>query len=180
MSDMNQLQELALAQGLYNRLGAIVSTKDPDSMRAQMDERARMLYANDGIKSRDVQINGMKVATYTVKTAKAQPAIPPTFEDVLKCTGAVDEFADAIMSDPDVLRGFIMRHAETIGPLWMRDTGEVPPAFEMVEEMADAGMPAQPERVTGTVLRVDTDALAVALGPQLPSAVAGILTDGRS
>lgn len=178
MSDLNKLQKLALAQGLYSKLGELVSTKTPDSLRAQLDERAEMLYRTDGIKSRDVVINGVKVATYSVRTAKAREAVPASFSQVLSMRESEDVFADAVMADVDVLRGFVMRHARDLASLWLDDFGEIPPGFELVETMDDPGTPAQPERYAGTVLKVDTDKLAMALGPQLPGEVVHILTDG--
>jgi len=177
VSDLNKLQECMLAQGLYSKLGEIVSTKNPDSLRSQLDERARFLYETDGIKSRDGIINGVKVGTYSVKTHKATPAVPPTFAETLKMTGDEVTFADYIMQDMDALRGFLMRYARSIGAMWFNDTGEIPAGFELVEEMEDPGTPAQPERYAGTVLKVDTDKLAMALGPQLPGEVVHILTD---
>lgn len=130
MSDLNKLQKLALAQGLYSKLGEVVSTKTPDSLCSELDERAEMLYRTDG------------------------------------------------MADVDVLRGFVMRHARDLASLWLDDFGEIPPGFEMVETMDDPGTPAMPERYAGTVLKVDTEKLAMALGPQLPGEVVHILTDG--
>lgn len=71
---MNDSERLAIAQALYNHLGELVSTKDPDSLRAQADREYKALFEQTGAKSFDVRVNGSKVGTYSVKVSKAKPA----------------------------------------------------------------------------------------------------------
>ena len=71
---MNDSERLAIAQALYNHLGKLVSTKDPDSLRAQADREYKALYEQIGAKSFDVRVNGEKVGTYSIKVSKAKPA----------------------------------------------------------------------------------------------------------
>lgn len=71
---MNDSERLAIAQAIYNHLGKLVSTKDPDSLRAQADREYKALFEQTGAKSFDVRVNGSKVGTYSVKVSKAKPA----------------------------------------------------------------------------------------------------------
>lgn len=174
---MNKMQRLALAQGLYSKLGEIVSTKNPDSLRSELDDRARFLYETDGIKSRDVVINGVKVATYSVKT-KQQPAEKPLIRTFLHIENEDEFYTWLANSGRMTIEAVVRENPELFYRLFVEELGEIPDGCFVESVELTPGQPERPPVYAGTVLRVDTEKLAMALGPQLPGEVAKVLTDG--
>jgi aspartyl-tRNA synthetase len=67
------MEQLAIEQALFSRLGEDVSTKNPDSLRSACDQQVVDNYRAMGAKSYDVHVNGSKVGTYSVRTSKEKP-----------------------------------------------------------------------------------------------------------
>lgn len=103
---MNDSERLAIAQAIYNHLGKLVSTKDPDSLRAQADREYKALYEQTGAKSFDVRVNGEKVGTYSIKVSKAKPA---------------EEYKDLFVTDKGELLNFIAALPMTFLDQFARD-----------------------------------------------------------
>lgn len=149
------LKVLAKAQAEYNRLGEIVSTKNPDSLRSLCDEEARLRYELQGIKSWEIHIGGYIVGTYTVAKTKEQP------EKTVKRLriGESDAIRWAMEDAPsnyfDQLAEFAVKLAED----YMLSEGEIIPGAKTVEET----VPAEPSRYKNTVLKVDAKNMAKAL-----------------
>ena len=68
--ELPAMQRLAIAQALYKKIAEMVSTKEPESLRSEVDEQVKGFYAATGGKSYDVNLNGKQVGTMTVNVAK--------------------------------------------------------------------------------------------------------------
>lgn len=169
---MNDIERLAVAQAMYKAVAGMVSTRDPDSLRARADADMLENYERMGMKSVDLRVNGEKVGTYSVKVskptgaAKTSSVVVDDSEAAYRwaMTAATDEYEDWCIANID-------RFCEYA----LSEFGEVADGAHVVTEETAA----QPERATGTVLKVDPPKVAHALGVQLPYAVAGLLTGGE-
>lgn len=168
---MNDIERLAVAQAMYKAVAGMVSTRDPDSLRARADADMLGNYERMGMKSVDLRVNGEKVGTYSVKVskptgaAKTSRVVVDDSEAAYRwaMTAAADEYEDWCIAN-------INRFCDYA----LSEFGEVADGAHVETEEADA----QPERATGTVLKVDPPKVAHALGAQLSFAVAGLLSGG--
>lgn len=150
-------ERLYVAQALFKVMGDYVSTKG-DGLRSECDQELLAMYESDGIKSLDAKVAGKKVGTYGVTVAKEKTTTGLRATDL----DALAEWAcdhDLMRAEPDYKRI----------EAYFAETGEVPDGCEAYTETV-------PEHAKGTVLRIDPQKVAEALGASLPSAVAGMLT----
>lgn len=169
---MNDIERLVIAQALLKTVTKYTSTRDPDSLRARADADMLENYERMGMKSVDLRVNGEKVGTYSVKVSKPTGAdktsrvVVDDSEAAYRwaMTAAADEYEDWCIANID-------RFCEYA----LSEFGEVADGAHVVTEETAA----QPERATGTVLKVDPPKVAHALGVQLPYAVAGLLSGGE-
>jgi len=174
--DWNQLtdmQQLAVLQALYKQLAEQVSTKDPDSLRAHVDEQVVDWYRATGAKSFDINApSGMKVGTFSVSISKEVPEKRQTVFE----TEDVDAFVAWLKGDgAQSAIDFACCYADEFA-LWLTaTTGELPEGIAATEVVT----PARPPQVKGTTLRVDVPKVASAFRAELPSAVAGLLGGGE-
>lgn len=166
---MNEIEQLAIMQALYNVIGGEVKTGDPDNLRGRVNDIYRGYYEQSHGKSYDVQLDGQSVGTYTFPKTKAEPAKTVTTIEV------VDYNMLRAYEDDNWLDWIGRWTVEHIGELareYVEQTGEVLPGVDVrVEEI-----PAKPAgiRPNGT-LRVYPDKVAQAMGPRLGEAVRGLL-----
>lgn len=168
---MNDIERLVIAQALLKTVTKYTSTRDPDSLRARADAEMLGNYERMGMKSVDLRVNGEKVGTYSVKVskptgaAKTSRVVVDDSEAAYRwaMTAAADEYEDWCIANIDRFCAYALS-----------EFGEVADGARVVTEETDA----QPERATGTVLKVDPPKVAHALGVQLPYAVAGLLSGG--
>lgn len=179
MAERSNLEKLAVAQALYNAVGAIVSTKSSDNLRAQCDKEAR----EAGIRSRDVLINGEKVGTYSAVWTKPTPAVEPQFDETVAMHDA-QQFDTWICGlDEGGLRELaswirLHLHADELAEYWLYAMGELPAGCEVVT-IEREGKPAQPAQYKNMSLKIDAQAVADALAGELPAVVAGLLQGGE-
>ena len=167
--DKQEIERLAFAQALYQKLGELVSTKDPDSLRAAADEFYRELYETTGAKSFEVSIDGQKVGTYSVRVSKAKPA--ETSERLL-----VEDYGTFSVwiereTNAEVLQLFAKAHMDEFADWLFKETGEIPYGC-FTEQTVSL---AQPSRYTGGALKVDPLAVLNVMHGKLGTAVRGIL-----
>lgn len=150
------LTALAEAQYHYNALGAVVSTKDPASLRSMCDMEARYRFEKFGDKSKNVVLNGQVIATYTVCATSEEPErrekhleVPDYAARAWVMEDCPQEFVDA----------FVEEHAHEIAMRYMEETGELIPHAELVETV----IPAKPSMYKNTVLKVKPQAMEKAL-----------------
>jgi len=173
LADRRPVQQLAVAQAIYKAVGTVVSTKDPDSLRSACDAEAVRRYETEGVKSTDILIDGLKVGTYSVKVSKAKPKrkAPRAWVDDW------DEFIDWLTHEDGAnwLRSLIEENGDALASEILHETGEIAPGCVAQLDYCE---PAEPARVTGTTLRVDTAAVAEAVGGQLGAGVTALLEGG--
>ncbi|MBR3318699.1 MAG: hypothetical protein IKG21_12855 [Atopobiaceae bacterium] len=163
--DMTEMQRVAAMQAVYNELGKLVSKKG-DTLRSQVDEQVMGFYEATGAKSYDVNIDGQKVGTYSVTVSKASERTVLDLED----SDALDAWL-ATDAGLDAANDWLMGHIEQFVSDHFKSTGELPDGVV-------ARTVTEPERVKGTVLRVDARKVARAMRGELPTAVAGLLEGG--
>ena len=165
--EQQDLERLAVAQAVYKAVADIVSTKNPDGMRAEADRQLMDAYAQMGVRSMDLKVAGQKVGTYSVTLAKAVPEKQAARLDVTDH----GELVRWLKEDPDAMDSLIEMYADQYAQALFAASGEVPDGCEATTVVT----PAQPEHPKGTTLRVDVHKVAEALKGQLPEAVAGLL-----
>lgn len=163
---MKDTEALAIAQAMYGALGAMVKTKIADNLRGQVDARIIDDFESDGIKSRDLRVNGTKVGSIAVTASKPSTKVCVQVEDY-----------DALMAwldgKPALVSAIIaagMKHIEK----YVTETGEVPDGCSATT-IEDKGGQVTGTRITGC----KPDAVADALGGSLPDAIAGLLGVGN-
>jgi len=172
-SDYTPMEQLAIKQALFKVLAADVDTKDPDSLRGYVSADIIGRYEQTGAKSYDLRIGGMKVGTMSVTVSKETDERTERRFEVTD-----DAKLDAWVRGDDAQQfwdAYITSHRAEFARWYFECMGELPDGCEMVEET----IPAQPERVKGTTMRVDPKKVAKALGSELPGAVAGLLGGAR-
>lgn len=70
--DASDVELFTAMQALYSALGAALSTKDTDNIRAEVDDHFAELYETTGAKSFDLKVGGEKRGTYSIKFTKAK------------------------------------------------------------------------------------------------------------
>lgn len=168
-SDYAPMEQLAIKQALFKVLAADVDTKDPDNLRGYVSADIIRRYQQTGAKSYDLRLEGKKVGTMGVSVSKE------TEERTERRFEVTDEAAlDSWVRDEDARQfwdGYVTSHRAEFARWYFECMGELPGGCEMVERT----IPAQPELVKGTTMRVDPKRVARALGANLPAAVAGLL-----
>ena len=175
--DLPLMEQLAIEQALYSKLGEDVSTKNPDSLRAQMDEAFISSYRASvatGLsnKSNNVFVNGEKVGTYSIRENKGKDA-----QTVQRFEVTDDAALDAWVRGEDAKMfwdGYITSHRSQFAQWYFETMGELPEGCEMTERI----IPAQPTSIGGTTLRIEADKVADAINGYLPTTIAGILGGG--
>lgn len=171
---MNEIEQLAIMQALYNVIGGEVKTGDPGNLRGRVNGLYIDLYEQTGATGFEVRLNGTKVGTYGFNKTKAEPAKTVTTIEVV-------DYAMLRAYEDDNWLDWIGRWTvEHIGELareYVEQTGEVLPGVDVrVEEI-----PAKPAgiRPNGT-LRVYPDKVAQAMGNQLGETVRGLLESSNN
>lgn len=164
--ELSNVEKLAVAQAFLKSVGEMVETGNPDNLRGKVDAEMKRLYETSTLagSSFDVKLLGKKVGTYSLTISKPK-------ESKERKELAVDD--ETCFTDWALEHGFFtidMRACEA----YMRETGEVPDGCK-VETVYEAGEVGG--EVKRTTLRIDTEKVARALGPQLEP-VAQLLLDG--
>lgn len=173
---MNSIERLAVEQAMYNAIGRDLKTGVTHNLRGEVNQYYLDQYEHTGATGFEVRLNGMKVGTYGFNKVKGR-------DGYVETEFVVHDSAAALMAaegdDPDfrdfAYQWFVDRIAECAEG-YFRATGCVPDGCSTMEHV----VPATPDgiRPNGT-LRVDVGRVAAALGPALPSTVAGVLGIGE-
>lgn len=165
--DMNEVQQLAVLQTLYNAIGERVSTKNPDSLRAFVDEKYRELYEQIGSKSFDVKLGGEVVGTYSIRFSKEKPSEERKVFEVTDTLGLA-EWLDKV--DQETITHYVALNLERFAEFYFNETGELPDGCAMVPVVT----PDVEKRYIGGLLKVDAEAVAGAIQTALPN-IAGLI-----
>lgn len=168
---MNDIERLVIAQALLKTVTKYTSTKNPDSLRSRADADMLGNYERMGMKSVDLRINGEKVGTYSVKVSKPTTS---TTRTRLVVDNSEEAYRWAVHSATDEFEDWCIANIDRFCQYALDEFGEVADGAHLETDT----MAAQPERATGTVLKVDVPKVAHALGGELPVAVSGLLENG--
>ena len=158
---LNDIERLALAQALYKSSAALVSTKDPTSLRARVDRGFKELYDVTGSRTFDVKLRGQNVGTYSIKFSKPKPQ-----EDrlVFKVSD-YEQLARWFGSMPDdEMREFVAQHLAAFAEWVCNDTGELADGCELSSIRTFGGS----GQYIGGTLKIDNAAVAEAMRGELP------------
>lgn len=165
--DLAPMEQLAIKQAVFSAIGEEVSTKNPDSLRSMLDATLLDTYRATGAKSYDVNVNGSKVGTYTVKVGKERTEPMFTVYDS-------SEFAQWLASDEGTY--YAIQFAASNGDRFLKyaldEDGTVP-------DGVGVEMVTVPPAVSGTTLRVDSKKVAKAISNgYLPTPISRLLGGG--
>lgn len=169
---MGKVERLALAQALYKIAGQLVDTKNPDSLRSEVDRYFKAQYDETGSKSFDVKINDEVVGVYSIKFSKEQPSETRRMMEVRDYI-ALSQWAASLTAEE--ILGYFGRDLQPLAEWWFSETGELADGCTMAEIVTLA----QPKQYIGGSLKVYPERFSKALGNQLPPDVAGLLGDAR-
>ena len=169
LTELNDVQRLAIAQALYKCAAELVDTKNPDSLRSRVDRGYKELYEQTGSKSFDVLLNGQQVGNYSIRFSKPQPEKMrysfevQSYEDLAKwitanCTD--DDFSD-----------FIAENMEQFAEWIFNKTGEICGGCDTVQVIT----PAVEKTYLGGTLKIDAQAVQDATRDALPVFVTNLL-----
>jgi len=172
VSERTPIERLAIVQALYNVVGKMVSTKDPDNLRAEVDDQMRALYEVTGAKSFDVKVNGTKVGAYSVVISKPTEA---TTEEMFAVLGYGELFEWDVPVEEAV--SYARDHLREFARWYFEETGELPPGCALVtdERPGDPG-----GRIKSTRLSIDAEKVSAALGNELGSVTRALLEGGTN
>lgn len=168
MEQLGKIERLALAQALYKVAGQLVDTKNPESLRSEVDRYFKAQYDQTGSKSFDVKINDEVVGVYSIKFSKEKPSETRRIMEVTDYI-ALSKWAASLTAEE--LLGYFGRDLQPLAEWWFAETGELADGCGLAEIVAIA----QPKQYIGGSLKVYPDRFAQALGNQLPNGVAGLL-----
>lgn len=157
-------EQLAIAQGLYKAIGAMVSMKDPDSLRGRVDGEIMRDAANGKKSTIVLTIAGEEVGQVVPRFSKKTTGLLidswPEFRDWLLEAGNID-----------VLHGYMYAHRDDLAK-WcaervLETDGEVPAGCTPYTE---------PAMIIGTTIKgCEPEKVAYAMGMTLPQAVVHLL-----
>lgn len=190
------MERLAIAQAIYKAVAAAISTKDPESLRGQVDSSILENYQRTGGKTYDMLLRGRKVGTYSIRFSKAEHRTTVAIVDedafaqwafgnglarkqVVITLDVEEGMPDRLIgqkitiTEDMFLKGVARQNyivSDDAIATAQRD-GEIPDGCEarVIDE------PAVP---IGSTLRIDPVLVAQAMGSELPSAVMGLLSEG--
>lgn len=120
MGDVEALTQLAGLQALYKQLGEILSTKNPDGLRGQVDSRLHELWETTGVDRLRLMIGDVEVGKLTAKISKPQKRTTMYVND-----------PDALLMDDAVMLAFVRAHAREYAEFYLEQTGAVPDGCEL-------------------------------------------------
>ena len=176
LRELPLMEQLAIEQALFSRLGEDVNTKNPDSLRCVADEQILDNYRAMGAKSYDVHVNGEKVGTYSVRVGKGKEARTEK-RLVVRDQMALEHFISENLNhaiyneEASYMELYAIAMAQNFAEFVLNTYGELPDGCEVVEDT----IPAQPPKVMGTTLRIDAEKVSAAIATYLPTTLAGFI-----
>lgn len=159
----NDGERLALAQALYKAVGAIVSTKDANSLRSAQDMALMDMYEDTGVDRIALKINDIEVGKLSLRRKKATEKAEVVVDDEVALWGWL--YRDA---DETLLREIIPHIAKALDA-YVERTGDVPDGCTVRHIKT-------PEGIAGTTITgCKPENVAEALGAELTEAVVGLL-----
>ena len=170
--ELNDVEKLAIAQAYYKSVAELVKTRDPYNLRGRVDAEMRRTYESlreslgTAPKSFDIELFGKKVGTYSITTTKPEPS-KTTVE--LKVTNNDELLSWAVKN------GYVVVDMDAVTDHFTA-FGEVPPGCEpetiQIPEIEGG-------EIKSTALRINTEKVVNALGPQLETVTYKLLEGGE-
>ena len=160
---MTDSEKLAIAQALFKAVGAIVSTKDPDSLRSQQDRELMRLYETIGVDRMALKVGDTEVGKLSLRRKKASHKAEVIVNDEAAMWAWLYNDAD------ETLLSEIVPHIVKSLDHYVERTGDVPAGCTIRRIDTEAGIAGT------TITGCKPEDVAAALGTALPEAVAGLL-----
>ena len=170
--ELGKAEQLAICQALYKLLGEIVDTKNPDSLRFQVDEFYKRRYEETGAKGYDIKLGDDVIATYSCRFSKEEPQETRYQMEVRDYVKLAQWYSQV---PEEYVRQYLSRDLQPFAEYYFHETGELPDGCVMDEIV----ILAKPKQYIGGVLRVNSDAIMKHIGNELPAGVAGLLGESH-
>ena len=169
--ELDELEQLAVLQALFNAVGEKVSTKNPDSLRSRIDEQYRALYEQTGSKSFDVKLLGDVVGTYSIRFSKDKASETKLIFEVQDH----EKLARWLYApaNEQVVWEYVALNLADFAEYYFTSTGEMPDGCDIRKQIT----PAVDKAYIGGMLKVDGESVANAIDLALPG-VAGLIAGG--
>lgn len=173
MRELNEVERLAIAQALYKAAAELVDTRNPDSLRANVDRGYKELYERTGSKSFDVMVNGKQVGTYSIKFSKPKPEETRMDFEVIDYELLARYFIEYVSDEQ--CREFAEANLNLFANYAFNATGELMDGCDLVPIVS----PAVEKQYMGGTLKIDPEQVREAMGEMLPRSIAGMLEAGN-
>lgn len=171
LNSLNDSERLVLLQALYSVIGEHVSTKNPFSLRSEMDEKYRELYETTGSKSFDMKLGDTVVGTYSIRFSKEKDS--ETFLDFEVIDHVALAFWFNNAANREIINNFVAANLKQFAEYYFTETGEMPEGCEIVKHIK----PAVDKAYIGGALKINNESVANIIGNALPG-IAGLLEGG--
>lgn len=138
------IERLAVAQGVYKLAAQAVSTKDPSSLRSEVDEYFAEQYRATGGKSYDLMLGAMKVGTYSLRFSKECDRSALVIEDYAALLAWAVENNFVKIDEKAVIQ-----HCQATGEL--PDGATISTVHDMGGEIIGGLLYVEPERVNAAL-----------------------------
>lgn len=159
----DDLAKLAVANAMTSALGSVTSQRDPDSIRSRADLHLHEMFENDGVDRIRIRVNGVEVGTLSAKVTKPKVGVETVvlnYEEFIEWLRTSDGGRDTISRLVAAMPAKVVEMATV--------DGELPDGCAVRDV-------CEPPRFGGTMLKVNKEKVAQALGAELPNAVIGLL-----
>ena len=147
MAELTKLQQAVAYQALYGALGPVVKANG-DGLRGEVDRELRALYEQTGAKTYSVQVEGVKLGTYSVVENRAEPERVEVELD-LNDAAKLSEWRHTD-EGIDLAHEFVTEHLMEFAS-WCVEQGFLPNGVGLREVI----VPARPASYKGGQIRVD-------------------------
>lgn len=148
MADLSKLQQAMAYQALYGALGPVVKANG-DGLRGEVDRELREIWELTGAKTYAVQVDGVRLGTYSVVESKAVPES----EEVCYDLTDEDALAEWVRENPEAVTDYILQNGEGFADWSVRWSGELPDGITA----RTVTVPAKPASYKGGTIRVDRE-----------------------
>lgn len=160
----DMLAQLALADAVSKAVGEMTSTRSNDNLRARVDSALMDLYEKTGASSVKVKVNGEDVGTFSLAFSKPVDKTVMVCRDPRKLVEwlrTTDEGKDTLDAVIGKAMDDVLKAAHSYGFL---------PKGCAMEQVCEPG------GLKNSTFKIEPARVAKALGKQLPTAVAGLIT----
>lgn len=171
-NEYSDVEKLAIMQAIYTTAADYVSTKNPDSLRSDVDYEYKKLYELTGAKSFDVKVNDSKVGTYSIRMSKPKPSEEKTTFEV-DSYEELAKWVEHCVSD-EALLNYVALHLKEFAQWHFESTGELPDCCSLNKTVTAE----EPPSYMGGTLKIDAQAVVSAMGGLPNAGIEALLLGG--